>query len=175
MSPQAKAGAAGAVLAVLAWAAWSALDSGTPADPAASLVAAGASSDNAPVVATAPAPIDTPHPDSPIAPAVAVTPPSAAASQPAPPVLRDGFVMQHGVLTAERSPVDPNSAQQAQTAPAVPVALPEGVRPEDAVVSVAGVVAVVRTNGSVAAAQPPLAANDPAIASLRAAAVTHAP
>ena len=172
MSPQAKSGAAGAVLAVLAWAAWSALAPGTPADPAAPLVAAGTPSDNAPAAATTPAPIDTPPPVSPTAPAATVTPPSAAASPPAQAVLRDGFVMRHGVLTAERSPVDPNSARQAQAAAAVPVTLPEGVRPEDAVVSVAGVVAVVRTNAA-AAATPP--ANDPAIASPRAAAATHAP
>ena len=171
MSPQAKAGAAGTLLAILAWSAWYTLDADSPADPGASLATADASVDIAPAAGPAPTAIDASRPT-----AATDTPPAppAHASQPAPAVLRDGFEMRHGVLTAVRSPVDPNAVPPARTAAAAQVALPEGVRQEDVVVSVAGIVSVVRANVSTPAAQA-APGNDPASASSRAVTLTRAP
>ena len=126
--------ALGALAVVVGWVAWSMLapQQEPPALPPVQEQVAQA----VPPVPTPPAPVEqAPRP----AAAVARAAPSAPVRARLP--LRDGLVMQHGMPTAVHALADDGS--QAATPPAV--ALPAGVRTEDAVVNRAGTVALNRS------------------------------
>jgi hypothetical protein len=139
----------GALGAVAGWIAWSLL---APANEPASALAAGA-----PVAANTlfdpksptaqPAPARAPE-----ARAVASAPAATTAMPPRAVALREGQVMAHGLPTAVHASSDDGTS--ALAAPSV--ALPAGVRPEDAVVNRAGMVALTRsaTAPSTAAVAP---------------------
>jgi hypothetical protein len=156
------------------------MDAGEPGVP---LVAASASADTAAVAA---APVSLSLPRAPVAVDKALGQPVHEAARPgaavprALPVPRDGFAVEHGILTAVRSPIGSAAAQPTPAALPVPVALPEGIRPDDAVVSPAGIVTIVRANGSTPQAQPAPAptdatVDDAAASPFRATVATHSP
>jgi hypothetical protein len=140
----------GALLTVLAWAGWSALGS---IEPTAAAARAPATDAPAParLATTVPAPSRDVVPAASAAVAQGADRPQPAAR--ALPVVPDGFVMEHGLLTAVRAPV------ATVDAPIAPMALtlPAGVRIEDARVSRTGMVAVMHT----AAAPADVAPNPP--------------
>ena len=137
-------GALGALATVLAWAAWSALG---PHDPSESALPAEASvAQVAPTVPAPPATAPRAAEQAGTRDAALPQPTPAAPARPAPP-LRDGLVMEHGMPTA----VHALAADGAQGEPAPVVALPDGARPEDAVVNRAGVVALTRSTEPAAA------------------------
>lgn len=137
------AAAAGALLAVAAWAGWSALDPAEPATPALALAPATLPSTRPATTAPVASNDGVPTP----APVSRAPPPVARAL----PVVPDGFVLDHGQLTAVRAPAGRTAA--ALSVPSV--ALPAGVAPEDVAVSPAGIVAVTRAGAAPAGANVP--------------------
>lgn len=130
MSAETRSALLGVLVVVCGWAGWSALHAGEA--PAAELTQASA-------VAVAPPPRQ-----SEVAVRVATTPASSSplpAAREGTPALREGFVLEHGMVTAIRSPVVPN---QVTVVPPPVGALPPGVRPEDAEMSPGGIMAVRR-------------------------------
>lgn len=181
MSSASTAGLAGlgALLTVLAWAGWGVVHANDPSDPLAT-----------PTRAVTPAEVLPATEQQPLRATAAETTPQGvrdrvgaalvepARATPATSVLRDGFVMRHGMLTAVRV----SGASIAAQPTAVPgsVALPPGVRPEDATISPAGVVTVIRAGGAASQsaagdAMPGTAAVDVAANPFRPATATHSP
>ena len=153
----------GALAAVVGWAAWSAFgpressESALPAETSVVQLALPAS-----VAPTAP-----PRLVEPVVKPDGAAPPLAPAAPPPPsPRLRDGLVMEHGMPVANHALTGDDGLA---ALPPPMVALPAGVRAEDAVVNRAGMVTLTRSGD--ASATGDAASTTPT----RAATVTRAP
>lgn len=144
MSPEARSSALGVLAVVLGWAGWAALHADDP----------GKSAPSAPAI-TAVAPVPQSLDRMRAVAAASESPPSNTSPPPAaiPAArLREGFVLEHGVVTAVRASANPRPAPRRDIDDA---ALPPGVSPADATLSPGGVVTVNRATRGMAREDSP--------------------